>query len=186
MVDLLWRLMAALRALFARTPDDDKKAPAEPPWLAAARKELGFREQPGNRGIERYIRLAHAGTPGDPWCALFVNAMLEEAGYRGTRSAAARSFECSPHFVRLGGPALGCIVTMWRQSKASGLGHVFFYLGENDQGLLALGGNQSDRVLIQYEPRHRVTGFWWPATYRLPKVGAVMVRDQGHRAGSEQ
>jgi hypothetical protein len=28
--------------------------------------------------------------------------------------------------------ALGCIATMWRQSKASGFGHVFFCLGEND------------------------------------------------------
>lgn len=185
MFDLLKRLVAALGSIFVRTPGNDGAAPAEPPWLTAARKELGFREQPGNRGIDRYIRLAHAGNPGDPWCAIFVNAMLEQAGYRGTRSAAARSFERSQVLVRLEGPALGCIVTMWRQSKGSGLGHVFFYLGENDKGLLALGGNQADRVLIQYEPRSRVTGYWWPSSHRLPKVGPVIVCDQGHSQGSE-
>src|SRR5262249_43251433 len=65
------------------------------------------------------------------------------------------------------------------------LGHVFFYLGENDKGLLALGGNQSNQVLIQYEPRSRVTGYWWPSSYRLPKVGAVIVSDPGHIQGSE-
>jgi len=111
--------------------------------------------------------------------------MLESSGYPGTRSAAARSFEHGQSFVRLAGPALGCIVTMWRQSKASGWGHVFFYLGENDKGLLALGGNQSDQVLIQYEPRNRVTGYWWPSSHPVPKVGPLIVTDRGHAEGSE-
>ena len=79
---------------------------------------------------------------GDPWCAIFVNACLEAVGVRGTRSAMARSFERDRNFLRLSGPALGAIATMW-----TGTGHVFFYLGESEQGVLALGGNQSDRVL---------------------------------------
>jgi uncharacterized protein (TIGR02594 family) len=174
-----------LTAIIALRSRPKKTGPKEPPWLIAARQEIGFRERPGNRGIEQYIRLAHAGSPGDPWCAIFVNAMLESAGYPGTRSAAARSFEHSQDFVILKGPALGCIVTMWRQSKASGFGHVFFYLGENDKGLLALGGNQSDQVLVQYEPRNRVTGYWWPSSHPLPTVGPVIVSDQGHTEGSE-
>jgi len=187
MFDLLRRLLlAALAFVVARKSDPLDAAPPEPPWLIAARKEIGFHERPGNRGIERYVCLARAGSPGDPWCAIFVNAMLESAGYLGTRSAAARSFEHSQHFLRLEGPALGCIVTMWRQSKASGLGHVFFYLGENDKGLVALGGNQSDQVLIQYEPHSRITGYWWPSSHPLPKVGSVIVADQGHLEGSEQ
>jgi uncharacterized protein (TIGR02594 family) len=186
MLDLLKRLlMEVLAAIFAMRSAPSETRPNEPPWLIAARKEIGFRERPGNRGIERYVGLAHAGSPGDPWCAIFVNAMLESSGYPGTRSASARSFEHSHNFVRLAGPALGCIVTMWRQSKACGLGHVFFYLGENEKGLLALGGNQSDQVLIQYEPRSRVTGYWWPSSYPTPKVGPVIVSDQGRAEGSE-
>lgn len=185
MFDLLKRLLAALRAIFARAPGDAGNAPSEPPWLMAARKELGFRETFGNSGIERYIALARTGSVGDPWCAIFVNAMLESTGHRGTRSAMARSFERSQHFVKLAGPALGCIVTMWRKSKSSGQGHVFFYLGENEKGLLALGGNQSDRVCIQYEPRKRVTGFWWPVAHHAPNVGSIVVSDQGHSEGSE-
>jgi uncharacterized protein (TIGR02594 family) len=186
MFDLLKRLLTeVLAAIFFPTSRRSDSESPEPPWLIAARREIGFREQPGNRGIERYVTLAHAGSSGDPWCAIFINAMLESAGYPGTRSAAARSFEHSQHFVRPEGPALGCIATMWRQSKASGLGHVFFYLGENDKGLLALGGNQSDQVLVQYEPRSRITGYWWPSSYPLPKVGPVIVSDQGHTEGSE-
>jgi len=186
MFDLLKRLLLeALAFILARKSGPREASPLEPPWLILARREIGFRERPGNRGIERYVSLAHAGSPGDPWCAIFVNAMLESAGYPGTRSAAVRSFEHSQYFVRLAGPALGCIATMWRQSKASGLGHVFFYLGENDKGVVALGGNQSDQVLIQYEPHSRITGYWWPSSYRLPKVGPIIVADQGHLEGSE-
>jgi len=124
-----------------------------PPWLAKAESYLGFHERPGNRGIEEFIALAKCGEPGDPWCAIFVNACLEAAGVRGTRSAMARSFERDGNFVQLAGPALGAIATMWRGSPSSGSGHVFFYLGENDKGVLALGGNQSDQVCRQYEPR---------------------------------
>jgi uncharacterized protein (TIGR02594 family) len=157
-----------------------------PPWLAKAESYLGFHERPDNRGIEEFIALAKCGEPGDPWCAIFVNACLEAAGVRGTRSAMARSFERDGNFVKLAGPALGAVTTMWRSSPSSGSGHVFFYLGENDKGVLALGGNQSDQVCRQYEPRARITGHWWPKSAALPKVGRIVVRDAGARAGGSE
>jgi uncharacterized protein (TIGR02594 family) len=164
-----------------------RPAVAKPPqWLAKAESYLGFHERPGNRGIEEFIALAKCGEPGDPWCAIFVNACLEAAGVRGTRSAVARSFERDGNFVQLAGPALGAIATMWRGSPSSGSGHVFFYLGENEKGVLALGGNQSDQVRRQYEPRERITGYWWPKTVALPKVGKIIVRDAVARAGGSE
>jgi uncharacterized protein (TIGR02594 family) len=167
----------------ARERADDAKPP---PWLAKAQSYLGFHERPGNRGIEEFIALAKCGAGGDPWCAIFVNACLEGAGVRGTRSAMARSFERDGNFVKLPGPALGAVTTMWRGSPSSGSGHVFFYLGENERGVLALGGNQSDQVCRQYEPRARITGHWWPKSAALPKVGRIAVKDDGARAsGSE-
>ena len=119
---------------------------------------------------------AQCGSVGDPWCAIFVNACLEAVGVRGTRSAMARSFEHDTNFVRLPGPALGAITTMWRGSPSAGTGHVFFYLGENDHGVLALGGNQNDRVCRQYEPRDRIVGYWWPKSVALPKAGKIVVK----------
>jgi uncharacterized protein (TIGR02594 family) len=163
-----------------------KPADLRPPWFAKAESYLGFHERPGNRGIEEFIALAKCGEGGDPWCAIFVNACLEAAGVRGTRSAMARSFERDGNFVKLAGPALGAVTTMWRGSPSSGSGHVFFYLGENGNGVLALGGNQSDQVCRQYEPRARITGYWWPKSAVLPKVGRIIVRDDGARvSGSE-
>jgi hypothetical protein len=73
---------------------------------------------------------------------------------------------------------------MWRGSPGSGLGHVFFYVGENARGILALGGNQSDQVCRQYEPRNRIVGYWWPKSVPLPKAGSVIVSDDANE-GSE-
>ena len=91
-----------------------------PPWLTQATSCLGFQEEGENRGIEDFIAKARCGSVGDPWCAIFVNACLEAVGVRGTRSAMARSFERDTNFVRLPGPALGAIVTMWRGSRSAG------------------------------------------------------------------
>ena len=132
-----------------------------------------------------HVALARCGSVGDPWCAIFVNAGLEASGIRGTRSALARSFERSEHFARLPGPAYGAITTMWRGSPSGGTGHVFYYLGENERGVLALGGNQSDQVRKQYEPRSRIVGHFWPASLALPKVGKVLVEDHAAEEGSE-
>jgi uncharacterized protein (TIGR02594 family) len=134
---------------------------------------IGFHEKPNNQGLEALIALAKTGEEGDPWCAIFVNACLESVGIRGTRSPAARSFEHDPNFVQLSAPAFGAIVTNWRGSPASGLGHVYFYAGEDAKGILALGGNQSDQVCYQYEPRNRVVGYWWPKSQLLPVIGPV-------------
>jgi uncharacterized protein (TIGR02594 family) len=189
-------LSAALRAITALFKPAAQLQPAKrsaqpvsagvergPPWLVKAEAYLGFHERGDNRGIEEFIALAKAGRVGDPWCAIFVNACLEAVGVRGTRSAMARSFERDGNFVKLAGPALGAITTMWRGSPSSGSGHVFFYLGENGKGVLALGGNQSDQVRRQYEPPARVTGYWWPKTAPVPKVGKIAVRDDGAPIG---
>lgn len=157
-----------------------------PPWMAVAHKYLGFHEQGANHGIEHFIELAHVGDLGDPWCAIFANACLEEAGFRGTRSALARSFEHDANFVRLSGPAYGAVTCMWRQSTDSGLGHVYFYCGENDRGNVGLGGNQSDAVSLQLEAKPRVTGYFWPKAAPLPaKIGAIRVSNDAAEWGPQ-
>lgn len=168
------RLISFISGLF-HSPPVKPPVSTELVWVHWASKEVGFHELGQNRGIDVYIRLAHCGSDGDPWCAIFVNAALEISGIRGTRSAMARSFEHDSNFVRLDGPALGAVTTMWRGSPDSGTGHVFFYLGENERGILALGGNQSDQVCQQYEPRNRVVGYFWPKSVPLPKTGAISI-----------
>jgi len=160
---------------------------AEPAWLLEAKKDLGFREVGNNRGIDKFIDEAGVGALGDPWCAIFVNAKLEECGVPGSRSAMARSFETHKNFVRLSGPALGAIATFWRGSRASGSGHVNFYAGTDAQGRhVGVGGNQGDVVSAAYMDMSRHTGWWWPKDQPLPAIGAVRVTGLAAvKAGSE-
>lgn len=145
-----------------------------------AEKEIGFKETGNNRGIERYIGGAKTGTIGDPWCAIFINFCLESAGADGSGSAMARSFESqSSKFTKLREPTLGCIVTMWRVSPASGSGHVFFYDGESTKGIRGIGGNEDNMVKRSFHDRSRVTGYYWPKSLPMPTSGKILVSDSG-------
>ena len=134
---------------------------SEPAWLVRARTFIGFHETGNNRGIEQFISEAKTGSLGEPWCAIFANAMLESVGVLGTRSPAARSFEDNANFSSTQ-PIVGCIVTFWRVSPDSGQGHVGFFLGQDANNVQLLSGNDDDQVEIAPHPRSRVTGYWWP------------------------
>jgi hypothetical protein len=83
-------------------------------------------------------------------------------------------FRSDPNFIRLNGPALGAVVTMWRGTKSSGLGHVYFYAGQTADGRnVAVGGNQNDAVTAAAYGTDRVVGYWWPRSLPLPKTGHV-------------
>ncbi len=203
MLRALFRFLAQLiAALFSRKVPDLPPLPqpvptvpgpqvpptvsGEPAWLSGARRDIGFHETGTNRGIEHYIAQAHCGSLGDPWCAIFVNAKLEQAGFRGTRSAMARSFENSPHFVKLNGPTLGAIVTMWRGSRSSGNGHVFIYTGTDAQGRVwGIGGNESDAVREAPHEPSRVVGYFWPKGFTTSNTGPVRVDGKGHVSTKE-
>jgi uncharacterized protein (TIGR02594 family) len=182
---LLW-LLSLLTSLWSSKPTAPQAAPEkaptahpEAPWMVGARADIGFHETGVNHGIEPFIKAAKTGEVGDPWCAIWVNAKLEDAGIKGSRSPAARSFEHSADFVKLPAPALGCIVTNWRGSQSGGEGHVFFYTGEGVKGVRGIGANENDAVRESWHDRGHVVGYWWPKSLPLPKTGAIQVRDNG-------
>lgn len=149
-----------------------------PPWFLLGLHDLGFHEVGANQGIEKFIGQAHAGSLGDPWCAIWSNAKLEQAGVPGTRSASSQSFVSHPGFVQLAGPALGAIVVYWRGSKSGGQGHVGFYVDETAAAIRTLGGNESDMVQIEPLPKDAaafgLVGFYWPKSVALPRIGAIL------------
>jgi len=132
-------------------------------WYDLAVKELWTQEFAGamnNPTIVRYYADATGQRQPDsvPWCAAFVGAMLERAGYRGSRSLAARSY--LRWGQKLVTPRLGCIVVL--QRGESWQGHVGFFVRKDANNLLLLGGNQRNRV--SYEPYglNRLLGYRWP------------------------
>lgn len=159
--------------------------PDQPKWVELGLKDVGFHEQENNQGIGTFIEQAHCGQEGDPWCAIWANAKLEQAGLTGTRSASSQSFRTNPNFVKLDGPALGAIAVYWRTSPNSGLGHVGFYMGETPTQISTLGGNESDAVRIQFEPAMQLIGYWWPKLVDKPATGKITVTaEAGNPVGS--
>lgn len=154
-----------------------------PKWLQLAAQEIGVREVGNNHGadIRRYINMAHCGVEGDPWCAIFANAMIEGSSLPGTRSASSQSFAHQPNlFRKMTEPALGAIVVYWRGSKQSGLGHVGFYCGERASYIYTLGGNEGDMVQIEPFPivanSFGLVGFYWPTrATAIAQPGRVIV-----------
>ncbi|MEA2832180.1 MAG: hypothetical protein QOG66_382 [Methylobacteriaceae bacterium] len=157
----------------------------QPPWVTEGLKDLGFHEIGNNQGIEKFIAQAHCGHLGDPWCAIWTNAKLEQCGIRGTRSPSSQSFRHDANFVQLNGPALGAIAVYTRGAPGAGLGHVGFYMGETDTQVLTLGGNESDAVRQQFEGKHQLVGYFWPKKVPLPQGEVIKVSSaDGHPIGS--
>jgi len=152
-----------------------------PEWYHLASAEIGKREVGNtNNGpeITRYRQLAQAGSPGDPWCAIFANAMFalcKAPALPGTKSASSQSFRDNQNFVPVAGPAVGAVAVFWRISPTSGKGHVGFYYGETAQSVYVLGGNEGNMVQIAPMSKDQLIGYWWPASVARPAIAKVTV-----------
>lgn len=140
------------------TPAADDKLP----WLRLAEKELNTAEIPGDQHNPRILEY-HAATTlvatSDevPWCSAFVTWCLENSGMKSTRSAWARSY--LNYGEKINDPKFGCVVVFARGATS---GHVGFYVSENADEVLVLGGNQSNRVSMAYYSKRLVLGYRWP------------------------
>lgn len=141
-----------------------------PRWMELALKEVGQAEVPGAKSNPRIIEYrTMAGLPFGamddgkvPWCAIFVNAMLAQAGVKTSGSAMARSFVRHPDFIRIEQPMVGCITVIASPSRGAAAGHVFFYSAEKGIMLQGLGGNQNDSVSVEMFRKANLVGHFWP------------------------
>jgi len=171
-------ITSAIEALFLwlmgkpqrRAPDlpDEVPVSGEPKWLQLARGELGVKEIPGPEHNPRVLRYyADAGHPEvnddeTAWCAGFTGAMLERAGVPCSKSLMARSYLQWGKVVAK--PKLGDIAVFSRGDPRGTQGHVGFYMGEDAQGILVLGGNQGNKVSIAHQDKARLLGYRTPVT----------------------
>jgi uncharacterized protein (TIGR02594 family) len=151
----------------------------DPRWLHLAAEEQGQHEVAGAKDNARILAYFDAVTlkathDEVPWCSAFVNWVLREAGFRGTRSALAVSW------LQFGMPAFdaqrGAIVVLCRRDAApdattgSATGnHVGFLLDADATHVTVLGGNQGDQVKVSRFPR---------ATYRVRAVRVPRLCDR--------
>lgn len=80
------------------------------------------------------------------WCAIFMQWCLKQAGLKSSYQANARYF--LNYGLPTDRPELGDIVILWRGSPTGSLGHVGFYVKENEKTVWLLGGNQNNKVNI--------------------------------------
>lgn len=175
-----------IKALGSVVVTEKKAEPDLPGWLALAADMLGVKEGLGAANNAQVVKLfADAGFPGiktdsTAWCAAYVNAMLERAGHRGSRSLAARSFE--NWGVGLNEPTMGCIATK-KRAGSSWQGHTGFVVGANKDQVFLLGGNQSDQVSVAAFKRSEIVAFRWPCDMPIPTSSKLPTTVAGARSG---
>lgn len=171
--------------LVLRGPNSARAESDHPlPWMAEAYGAMGLHETRDNRDLRAFLR-SDGGTLGDPsqfpWCGDFVHTCLRLGlpaekfqGRVGENPYLARNWldfgiEC--------GPSVGAIGVVHRGDPNSIYGHVFFYVGEDDDFIYALGGNQSNAVTITRIKKSRLLGYRWPRTSRFKPTGVRLIRD---------
>lgn len=134
----------------------------ETPWLPIALQEFGTHEIAGIKNNPRIVEYhdktsLSANDDETAWCASFLTWSLEQAGYKSTKSAWARSY--LSYGIKLDQPIPGCIVIY---DRGNGMGHVHFYLYSKGDNHYGIGGNQSDEVNVSAYGKSRVLGYVWP------------------------
>lgn len=144
------------------------KVKKEPIWMINAKKELGTKEGPGSLNNPKVVSfwkeagLSWIKDDATPWCAGFVNAMLERSGIKGTRAANARSFSkygdnCDSHYY-------GSIIVFSRPPSLFN-GHVGFLVAHSATHVLVIGGNQGDQVSYAKFPKSRIIAKRFPTGF---------------------
>ena len=143
-----------------------------PNWLKLAKAEIGVYEWDGPDDNPQVVEYLHAtdlderdaNNDETPWCSAFVNWVMQRAGFKGTRSAMARSWEdWGKEELRVGAIAV---------FKRLGGGHVGFVTDWNSGSIKILGGNQSDAVNEKWFPRSNLLTTRWPKYTKVVFVDA--------------
>lgn len=154
-------------ALFSGAPPEPSDATPLLPWFEEAKHLMGTKEILGTKNnpvIMDWATDLDIRYAGDdvPWCGLFVahciGATLQQEVLPGN-PLGARQWE---RFGDATMPSLGAVMVFWRESLASGKGHVGFYVGEDDTAYQILGGNQSDKVCLTWLSKDRFRSARWP------------------------
>lgn len=139
-------------------------------WIIEALKFHGLKEIKGAKHAPEIVQMwkdiKRGGIKDDetPWCAAFVGACLERAGFKSSRFESARSYATWGRKVdRL---QFGAVVVFSRK----GGGHVGFCVGVDPSGNpYILGGNQSDAVNIARFDQSRIVAIRYPENAQTAK-----------------
>ncbi len=128
----------------------------EPFQIKEAKRFHGMHEVNSNTYLKSVLGFDPATTA---WCAGFVNMIEKRCGRSGTGKLNARSY--LNYGTPVSKPQLGDIV-IFKRGNSSWEGHVGYYMSQDENGILVLGGNQSNKVCYKYYPVASVLGYRRP------------------------
>ncbi len=157
-------------------PPEDSLNEVSLVWFQEARRLMGLKEVAGERDNREIldwaddldVNFAHDVIP---WCGLFVGHCI---GATLTTEPLPSNVLGARNWLKFGAPCTpqpGAVMVFWRVSPTGGLGHVAFYVGEDDTSYFVLGGNQGDSVSVIRIDEKRLLGARWPATVPLGAAG---------------
>lgn len=157
----------------AALPEADRKDPVK-----VANTMMGLHEKADRATIAAFIKKS-TGRSVDPsvtpWCAAFVDAVLQSTGNGGMNSNWARDF--LKYGTATTEPSKGDIVVFKRGNG----GHVGFYMGKDEDGnIKVLGGNQSNSVSVASYNASDLLG------YRKPGDAGKIAARYSEREGDPQ
>lgn len=159
-----------------------------PAWMARASRYLGIAETPGAAstpaimGWRDHLRgwwRSWFTDDAQPWCALFVNACLAEAGISGTGTMRASDFTTWGEEVD---PQYGAVLVFSRPMGA----HVGFYVAESAEAYLVRGGNQGDAVSDAWIAKRRRMASRWPTGVTRPVNGRRVILGPSARLSTNE
>ena len=156
---------------------------SEPKWLNRLRGALGTKEVPGPKANPLIVEMfdtvgSDITSDEEAWCAAATGWALEKEGYPSTRNLAARSYLRYGKKVK---PKLGAIM-VFKRGSSTWQGHVGFYVGEDADSYMILGGNQGNTVSIKPYPKSSFLAARWPDTARNSNTVKAAVLGTGGTA----
>lgn len=131
------------------------------PWMRIAHMEIGVTEAKNPKRVIEYHQATtlKAKDVSTPWCSAWLCWVLQQAGYKTTKSAWARDWLKYGEIADL---QEGCIVVMERNGPG-GDSHVGFYTGKQTATHIELlSGNSSNSVCLKMYPKKDLLGTRWP------------------------
>lgn len=151
-----------------------------PRWLTLARSYIGVTEIPGPEShptILDFVKnlgpnlAAYVKDDSTPWCATFVNHVLEKSGLPMSARPGSYDLLRAKSFLNYGThldiPARGAIV-IFGPSKKSPHYHVGFAMGETLKSIRVLGGNQQNSVRDSWFAKDTCVAVRWPDPHTTP------------------
>lgn len=176
------------QAALVAASSDPSPRPIVLPWMEEAGRRLGLREREDNVELRAWLKSdgASVGDPAKlPWCGDFVETAVALTLPHEPLPANPYLARNWLKFGRPVPPAPGAVLVFWRASRTSIEGHVAFYVRENKDQFLILGGNQLNQVSETWIAKDRLLGARWPSTFDLPTTGAAWTTQSGANSANE-